>query len=585
MSVISCITIEALPLPDERPRQSVANLIGRFEQQGKRQTNASSSAAASPSATVVPRSSSVSSQIAGDSAKEEAKEKREWPPKSNPVASAAAAHGADIKASPELTPSTSASSSSSTHKDPPLSPQPSPAEPPAAADMEPTPTPTPASPESAKSPPPKSKMSTPGKSTPTPGTRRAPIMSPTKSRPSTAKTSLAHTKSPPPTRASLPPSAAQPLRPQHTGQSVVSNPSSTRTSTGRTAAPKTAPSTPSRPKTPATHASRPKTPSTGLFAPTAASLARSRNAAPPAPPPVKKATLSSSAAERLSKPTAASMSKARVPVPGGVVMSPGRVGKSVSSGGAGGHSAPRGPSKLRAGAAPARAKEGKGKDGDGAIVAATDASEPSHEPEHLAEDAHAHAETGHEPELEETVVVVEDGIVVEDAEAHAGHSEVLSDVAHEESVAASELVEHEHRDEEVAPGCEVLPESEHSEQQLLDLQAAAEQRARVEEMEQALVQEAPVAEAAHADVRVEVHQEEEPVPETTESRVDEVPTTTNGDEHKAEELLATPSAPAPATGNDIEDIVNLLEGTSLSKPRPQSIVTIPDEDGEILDEY
>ena len=50
----------------------------------------------------------------------------------------------------------------------------------------------------------------------------------------------------------------------------------------------------------------------------------------------------------------------------------------------------------------------------------------------------------------------------------------------------------------------------------------------------------------------------------------------NGDSFKVEH---------GATGNDIEDIVNLLEGASLSKPRPQSIVSIPDEEGEILDEY
>ncbi|KAF8807045.1 hypothetical protein BYT27DRAFT_7004271, partial [Phlegmacium glaucopus] len=59
-------------LPDERPRQSVANLIGRFETQNKRL----SISASSPS-----RSSSVVSHITGDSVKEEIKEKREWPPK------------------------------------------------------------------------------------------------------------------------------------------------------------------------------------------------------------------------------------------------------------------------------------------------------------------------------------------------------------------------------------------------------------------------------------------------------------------------------------------------------------------------
>lgn len=32
-----------------------------------------------------------------------------------------------------------------------------------------------------------------------------------------------------------------------------------------------------------------------------------------------------------------------------------------------------------------------------------------------------------------------------------------------------------------------------------------------------------------------------------------------------------------ASVNDIEDIVNLLEGAFIPKPRPQSIVSIPDE--------
>ncbi|KIL67518.1 hypothetical protein M378DRAFT_54009, partial [Amanita muscaria Koide BX008] len=60
-------------LPDERPRQSVANLIGRFEKQTKRQ---------SPNNTLSPRSSSVVSHHTGESVNHDVKEKREWPPKS-----------------------------------------------------------------------------------------------------------------------------------------------------------------------------------------------------------------------------------------------------------------------------------------------------------------------------------------------------------------------------------------------------------------------------------------------------------------------------------------------------------------------
>ncbi|KAL5485790.1 hypothetical protein ACEPAI_6832 [Sanghuangporus weigelae] len=72
-------------LPDERPRPSVANLIGRFEQRAsKRQSSvgpggsgASASPTASPSQS---RSTSVVSHTTGDSAVIEAKERREWPP-------------------------------------------------------------------------------------------------------------------------------------------------------------------------------------------------------------------------------------------------------------------------------------------------------------------------------------------------------------------------------------------------------------------------------------------------------------------------------------------------------------------------
>jgi hypothetical protein len=112
------------------------------------------------------------------------------------------------------------------------------------------------------------------------------------------------------------PSPAQPVKPQHTGQSTISTPTLRH---AKTTSKNIHPSPPSSSKTPST-ATRPKTPSTvrsktpsGLFAPTAASLAKARNAEPHPPAPTKKATLSSSAAERLSKPTAASMSKARTP--------------------------------------------------------------------------------------------------------------------------------------------------------------------------------------------------------------------------------------------------------------------------------
>ncbi|KAF8121815.1 hypothetical protein EV363DRAFT_873939 [Boletus edulis] len=273
-----------MPLPDERPRQSVANLIGRFEQQGKRQ--------ASPAVPVVPRSSSVSSQVASDAAKEEVKEKREWPPKH--VASP------DIK---QLAPPLSSSPSSSMSSPPVVSPQPIP-DPAPSADI-PT-TPIPKTPEPVMSPPSKGKPVAAGKSIPAAGMRRAAASTQKNHTPVANSTSTKSLVSSPP-KTSLQSSVSQPLRSQHTGQSVTLNPSTTRQARS---VPRTAPSTPSRPKSSFSHnqaVTRPKTPSSGLFAPTAASLARSRNAPPPPPPPIKKVTLSSDAAERLSKPTAASV--------------------------------------------------------------------------------------------------------------------------------------------------------------------------------------------------------------------------------------------------------------------------------------
>jgi hypothetical protein len=55
-------------------------------------------------------------------------------------------------------------------------------------------------------------------------------------------------------------------------------------------------------------ASRPSLPTTGLFAPTAALLAKVRNASPPPPPPSVPCKVDLS---RLSKPTAASAGKVR----------------------------------------------------------------------------------------------------------------------------------------------------------------------------------------------------------------------------------------------------------------------------------
>ncbi|KAG6374306.1 hypothetical protein JVT61DRAFT_4329 [Boletus reticuloceps] len=510
-----------MPLPDERPRQSVANLIGRFEQQGKRQ--------ASPAVPVVPRSSSVSSQVAGDAAGEEVKEKREWPPKH--VASA------DIK---QPVPPLSSSPSSSMSNPPVVSPQPTP-DPAPSADI-PT-TPSPKTPELVMSPPSKGKPVAAGKSIPAAGMRRAAASTQKNHTPVANSTSTKSSVSSPP-KTSLQSSVSQPLRSQHTGQSVTLNPSTTRQARS---VPRTAPSTPSRPKSSISHnqaVTRPKTPSSGLFAPTAASLARSRNAPPPPPPPIKKVTLSSDAAERLSKPTAASLSKARTPVH--AAPSPARVAKFTS---ATTHSTPpRGLSKLKAGRTPVKPQEASTK-GEIKSDRASVSSEPPRGAEHLAAD---HTENGHET----GAAALSD---VGSPEDTPGRSEVVSDATHDPAA-----VEEARSD----PGVYPEPPEE-----------AGKHLAEDEAHDHEHVAQAPPEEVAHEhmeQVHPEVHLEirEDPVPEPAESHAGEV--VSNGDGLKVE---------VAASGNDIEDIVNLLEGTSLSKPRPQSIVSIPDEDGEILDAY
>ncbi|KAL4074962.1 hypothetical protein V8B97DRAFT_1948730 [Scleroderma yunnanense] len=481
-----------MPLPDEKPRQSVANLIGRFEQQHKRQS--------------LPGTPAVVLRQPVSAAKEESKGKKEWPPKS--VASTDA-KSVFTPTSPSSGPSKPSAPSPKTTVDIPVDPAATP------------------SPESAQSAPPGGKATMTGTSTPTPGAKRAPL-SPLKSRSSTASNlPVKSSVKPHPPKTSLSSAISQPLKPQHTGQSVVSNVSVPRTPR---ATPKAVTSTPSRPKTPATHSqgiSRPKTPSSGLFAPTAASLARSRIAQPPLPPPVKKMTLSNSGAtERLSKPTAASLSKARTPV----LTSPPRVVKSISTGGT-----LRGPSKLKAGLSPDSAKEAKAKEmakttapqirGDD--PAASEPAQNDHTEEavlsdvDVVEDVHSHADVSPKGVHDQPPIVPEDG-VSEEAEAHA-----ISEPPHEMPDVPGP------RQEDPSP-------------------------------EPPAVQD-PVEEEVQEEVTNDVQPHEEDV-------------SANGDGHPADVPIA------PTAGSDIEDIVNLLEATSLSKSRPQSMITIPDEHEDTSDE-
>ncbi|KXN88496.1 hypothetical protein AN958_07162 [Leucoagaricus sp. SymC.cos] len=167
---------------------------------------------------------------------------------------------------------------------------------------EPAPVPVPTQPEPTAKAIPQTKLA--------PSKTRTPSKPPTSTRtpPSTvpkaiAKTPSSSSRPSPKSAASSPPS--QPLRPQHTGQSTTSN-------SAKKPATKATPATPSRPKTPSRTIITPSR-SSNLYAPTASSLARSRNAPPPAPTSAKK-TMSTGASERLSKPTAASLQRARTPV-------------------------------------------------------------------------------------------------------------------------------------------------------------------------------------------------------------------------------------------------------------------------------
>ncbi|KAF8591201.1 hypothetical protein K439DRAFT_1066819 [Ramaria rubella] len=284
-----------MPLPDERPRQSVANLIGRFEKQK------SASGAAAPPPPVFGRTSSVASHLTGDSAQEELKERREWPPRSVQIP-------ATSLSSPVPGPEKRLSTASlATDKEPSL-PHESPTDPQSESSPPPTANPTRSMPPKTKTPPPNQKKHL------VPASRPSSIIKSPAPKPvvKPASTPLKHT-------ASGGSTSSTPSKPQHISPSVASPTPVTKISTKRVSAsprPPTAasparartPLSTARSKTPLSHA-RPKTPS-GLYAPTAASLARSRTG-PPDPPPSEKPKRKLTT--DLSKPTAASASRMRTP--------------------------------------------------------------------------------------------------------------------------------------------------------------------------------------------------------------------------------------------------------------------------------
>lgn len=122
-------------------------------------------------------------------------------------------------------------------------------------------------------------------------------------------------------------------------------------------------------------------------------------------------------------------------------------------------------------------------------------------------------------------------------------------------------------------------------------------RGVVEEGAEGIVEVLPDPEATHAEVHIDamavndVPQVSEPElhPEAlVEELLSHGDVNSNGSvesqELAPEETVHSAVSEIPAVDDDIEDMVVMLESVSLSKHRPRSIVSIPDEHGEIPDE-
>ncbi|KAH6909137.1 hypothetical protein BKA70DRAFT_226520 [Coprinopsis sp. MPI-PUGE-AT-0042] len=604
-----------MPQPDESSRGSVANLIGRFETHTKRNSLSGSISASSRSSSVVSQTSTN-----GDSAAAEIRDKREWPPKnvaqtqqepkpafampsylrpsvghlastvSSSLASAnSGAAGGPGKSAPSSPPTTSEnngspasliqSAAADNQPTPPASVSRTssratlnseqtikvPVKPVDTSASEPSPAPedvdpgtpkvgsisrkastltiTPAdvqpsgkTPVTAK-PPPTAKAATASASkTPaaTRGTAKAPAAATTKApakapAAATPRTPAKATSTPKtPAKASvassktLTPASSMPtLRPQHTGQSATSGSASG--STRRVVSRTPVPSTPSRAKTPSKATSsnakspavpRAKTPSTGLYAPTAASLARSRTAAdaPPVPPPVKK-VLSSEAADRLLRPTAASLSKARA------AAAP--VASSPRPSGAGGT-----PVKKAATPSGTPAKATPGTPSKGGVKKTSPLS---------PQDKKGKAASG-APSGEAVVAAGAAAVVTAAVAAAAAEEEVQTKEGEDEEPAAADP---EPVDDSVEEP--VVPETP----------------AEAETSEEA--EEKTNGHAVDEEVETKVEEEEEEV---------------------KEDAPEEPAGEAKPAGNDLEDLVNMLEfkPVSASADGAAAISDIPDEE-------
>ncbi|OBZ72500.1 hypothetical protein A0H81_08049 [Grifola frondosa] len=524
-----------MPLPDERPRQSVANLIGRFEQQNKRQ---------SVTASGLPRTSSTAS-LHADAAKEEIKEKREWPPKPKPmVPSDPAPSSREDTAAKEQAQEPSQSPS----------PPPVPKSPPEKVTVEPEPEPSAAAEPTHPLRPKRKRFlflnpSLSGSLVWAPSSSRTPASSPTKMREGRPST-ISSTKSAGRTPAKSPPSSFH---------SAVSTSASTPSShpPKAPAIAKVAPSrsrpssrasgamTPVRSKTPS--GSRPKTPSlassprpkvsSGLFAPTAASLAKARNSEVPPPPPVRKHTAGPDTFERLSKPTAASISKARTTP----VSSPAKGARAPARGAA----PTRGTAtvKPRVGLAGAKLNTQKRKVAPKAAAAAAKTKTTAAAPEAEYQEAEHHEELpveaeDHDHEGSASTLVDEP----EHSESHEAEA-----VQQEESVTGDE-------DDHVTPASP--SHSDPGSQTNSGSESPDERDASMVETEAEVPHE-----GEHDASKVETEAEAE------------VP-------HEDETDAIVETLDHAKKGDYLADMVNFLE----SNPRPTSIALIPDEIADIPDE-
>jgi hypothetical protein len=124
-------------------------------------------------------------------------------------------------------------------------------------------------------------------------------------------------------------------------------------------------------------------------------------------------------------------------------------------------------------------------------------------------------------------------------------------------------------------------------------------RGVVEEAAESIVEVLPDHEATHDEVHVDAMAVDDVLqvlePEVhPETLVEEPPfhgdVNSNGSVESqelapaTEETVHSAVSEIPAVDDDIEDMVVMLESVSLLKHRPQSIVSIPDEHGEIPDE-